>query len=76
MKNVIRHRPRIRFSARAIVLLLGSVSVTACSSSGSSSPGGSSDVATLYDNLTTDLSVCERSKQDCLDFVDGMSAGT
>lgn len=51
---------------------MGLALVTGCGS-GTSSPQRSG-IASSYENLTTDLSICQKSQETCLDAADGNSA--
>jgi len=55
-------------SLPAAVALALSLSV-GCSGEGASS--GDANIASSYDNLTTDLSICAKSRETCLDAADG-----
>jgi len=65
----MRSSKRYPTSGRLMSALGAVVLAAGCSSGQSSAPGP--DVQTSYDNLTTDLSICEKSKQTCLEAADG-----
>jgi hypothetical protein len=62
-------RTEHRLQAVLGILFATSVGVVIGCSGQDGSRGG--DVGSSYDNLTTDLSVCQKSASDCLDAADG-----
>jgi hypothetical protein len=60
------HQRRRLLAPAAAVSLFAALS--GCSTEDSASPGAN---ASTYENLTTDLSICDQAQRDCLDAADG-----
>src|SRR5512141_3099204 len=65
----MRNSERYQTSGRLMSVFGAVVLAAGCSSGRGSTP--SLDVQTSYDNRTTDLSICEKSHQTCLEAADG-----